>query len=315
MSDLAFSKNQRTVELLARDILVRDVGDRLPISTQYQELLEVGSGTVQKGLRVLESVGAVTLRARGHRGTFIIDRHVGQLWAIAGLGPVTGALPLPNSPEASGLAAGLRQQFDQMRIPLQMIYLHGSSLRLQMVSENRADFAVVSRGAGEREQKHVQNQQWLVTDLGAYSYYSLGSIVVLLRPHLLESGPGSIKKVGIDRDSYDHTQLTLAEFPRSGGYQYTTHEYPSLPAAVAEGKIDAAVWHRTVLEIPLELVGIRARLLEQAEARNVLKSLESAALLARPDWPELRALLGQLDKERIRDTQERVLRHEIAPVY
>src|ERR1700690_4231516 len=112
MFGLASSSNQGAVGLLARDILRRAVGDRLPTSMQYQELLNVGSGTVQKGLRVLESAGATELRARGHQGTFIVARHVGRLWAIAGLGPVTGAMPLPDSPEGSGLAAGLREQFD-----------------------------------------------------------------------------------------------------------------------------------------------------------------------------------------------------------
>lgn len=315
MSDLAFSKNQRTIQLLARDILCREIGERLPSSIQYQDLLEVGSGTVQKGLRVLESVGAVSLRARGHQGTFLIDRHVGPLWAIAGLGPVTGALPLTDCTEGWGLAAGLREQFDLLGIPLQMLYLHGSSRRLGLVREGRADFAVLSQGARESARDGDADEQWVELDLGAHSYYSYASMVVLLRPHLAEVGPEVIRTVGIDRDSPDHIQLTLAEFPESEGCAYQPYDHPRLLAAVAERKIDAVVWHRTSLPIPLELAGIRVRALQQRAALDLLASLSRAVLLASDDKPELGAVLRHLDVPRIRDTQERVLRNEIAPIF
>jgi hypothetical protein len=315
MRDFAFSKNQVTVQLLARDIVCREIGERMPTSIQYQELIEVGSGTVQKGLRVLENAGAVSLRARGHQGTFIVDRQVGPLWAIAGLGAVTGVLPLTDCTEGWGLAAGLREQFDGLGIPLQMLYLHGSSRRLRMVREGRADFALLSRGAREGARDGGADEQWIELDLGEHSYYSHASMVVLLRPHLVEAVPGAIRTVGIDPDSPDHTQLTLAEFPESAGYEYQAHDHSRLLVAVAEGRMDAVVWHRTSLLIPPELAGIGVRSLQRREALDLLESLGRGVLLASNGKRELGAVLRHLDVARIRDTQARLLRNEIAPVY
>ena len=312
--DVALSSNQRAVQMLARDVLGRVVGDRLPTSLQWQELLGVGSGTVQKGLRVLESAGAVTLRARGHQGTYIVNRHVGRLWAIGGLGHVTGALPLPDSPEGSGLAAGLRAQFDGLGIPLQMLYMHGASRRVRVVDEGQADFAVLSRGAAEHSRSTPPDREWTEVDLGTHSYYSDASIVVLEHPTQSDS-TARVHRIGIDRDSYDHTQLTLAEFPAADGYEFQAMDYPHLPAAVALGEIDAAVWHRTSLLIPLEVVRITVRSLERSEAIDTCETLSRAILFARRERPEVEVALGELNVEQIRDAQMRVLRNEILPVF
>jgi hypothetical protein len=312
--DVPLSSNQRAVQMLARDILGRVVGDRLPTSLQWQEQLGVGSGTVQKALSVLESAGAVTFRARGHQGRFIIKRHVGRLWAIAGLGHVSGALPLPDSPEGSGLATGLREQFDQLGLPLQMLYMHGASNRVRVVEDGRADFAVLSMGAGEHARSASPHRRWTLLDLGPHTYYSDGSMVVLEHPGRAGSAASGLR-IGIDRDSHDHARLTLAEFPAANGHEYLSLDYPHLPAAVAMGTIDAAVWHRTSLPIPLELIGVTVRSLEQPEAIQAYETLSRAILLARRDRPEIETALRELDVEWIRDTQARVLRNEILPVF
>jgi hypothetical protein len=315
MLEMAFSKNQRAVQLLARDLLCRDVGARLPTSLQYQELLGVGSGTVQKGLRVLESVGGVGLRARGHQGTFLVAREIGRLWAIAGLGAVTGAMPLPDSPEGSGLAAGLRAEFDLLGVQLQMLYLPGTLRRLEMVRQGRADFAILTRGTIESEHENDLIGHWIELDLGPHSYYSSGSMVVLMNSRAAEAGDAAIHTVGVDRGSHAHTKLTLAEFPESVGYHYESEVCPRLPAAIAEGRIDAAIWHRTVLRFPIELAGIRVRPLQERQTLDLLESLGRAVLVARNDKRELDAVVCKLDVGRLRDMQERVVRDEIPAIY
>lgn len=312
--DFALSTNQRAVQLLARDMLTRTAGDRLPTSLQYQELLDVGSGTVQKGLRVLVSAGAVALRARGHQGTFVVSRHVGRLWAIGGLSAVTGSLPLPDSLEISGLAAGLRNQFDGLGIPLQMLYMHGASNRIRVVEEGKADFAVLSRRASEVSRSPSPGREWSKFELGPHSYYSEGSMVVLESRSVAE--PASrVACIGIDRGSFDHTELTLAEFPPAEGFELSEMDYPHLPAAVAEGRIAAAVWHRTSLPVPLELIGVAVRSLARPEAIETFETLNGAVLLAGSDRPEVTGVLGDLDVRLVRDTQLRVLRNEIMPAF
>jgi hypothetical protein len=315
MIDVVFSKNHRATQLLAGDLLCRNLDERLPTYIEYQELLGFGSGTVQKAMRTLESVGAVRTRARGRQGTFIIDRSFGRLWAIAGLGLLTGTMPLPDSSEGLGLATGLREQFDKLEMDLQMRYMHGSAARLRAVREGRADFAVLSQAAAETARAAEPDRVWNRLDLGPHSYASEGSIMVVMYPGVVEAGAEAIRVVGIDPDSYDHTRLTHTEFPVSAGYRYEAHDYPSLPAAVAEGRVDAAVWHRTVLPVPVDLIGFKVRPFQRDASVSLLDSLCRAVLLAPCDRPELNAILQRLDVTNISETQGRVVRNEVLPSF
>jgi hypothetical protein len=79
--EVGFSKNLRAIQLLARDLLTRVPGERIPTAIQYQQMTGAGSGTVQKAL------------------------------ALASVGAPTAVLPLPTSPELMGLATALREEF------------------------------------------------------------------------------------------------------------------------------------------------------------------------------------------------------------
>jgi Helix-turn-helix domain/YhfZ C-terminal domain len=115
---------------IARDLLLRQPGDRIPTVLEYQDRLGIGSGTVQARLRALVGIGAIELRARGHQGTILVDRNLSDLWTLAHLGPISGVLPLPEALEPASLAAVLRRAFQRLRIPLELLYLHGSAKRI-----------------------------------------------------------------------------------------------------------------------------------------------------------------------------------------
>ena len=313
--ELSLTSNQRAIQLLARDVLCRDVGDRLPTSAQYREQFGVGSGTVQKALRILEDAGAAAFTSRGHQGTFVVGRHIGRLWAMGELGVVTAAMPLPDSPEGAGLGAALRDEFDRLGIPLQMRYMYGSGKRLDAVSAGRADFAVLSAGAAANARSSWRGGNWIERDLGPYSYYREGSLVVLERPGLCEGDGEGVRTIGISRDSYDQSRLTLAEFPESGDYRYEEHECLQIPAAVAGGLIDTAVWHRITLPIPLEMLGVTSRPLARPDAVAAIDVLSRGVALAAGASPQIEALVLRLDVERIKDVQGRVIRGEMPPVF
>jgi hypothetical protein len=308
---------------IASDLLGRSVGERLPTALRYQELLEVGSGTVQKALRDLENVGAVQTQARGHQGTYILELCMDKLWAIAGLEPVTGVMPLPNSAEWAGLATGLRSEFEKSGIPLQALYVHGSYNRAALVAEGKADFAVLSREAASHAA--AQKGEWSTLDFGPCTYYSDDSLVVLLRPGMMDMDGSAradegqkareIRVVGIDPDSYDHHQLTLAEFPEGTGLEYVHCAYPHIPAAVARSEIDAAVWNRTMLAIPLELTGVTVGHLRRAESVALSQALGHAVLLNNGARPEVASILRRIDREALREVQGRVISQEILPMY
>lgn len=312
MREAAYPPPPGSIESLARDLIGRRPGERLPTVLKYQERLEIGSGTVQARLRMLESVAAIRLEHRGHQGTFLVERDLSELWSIGRLGPLRGVLPLPEALEPVALAIVLRRQFEDLKIPLELVYGHGSARRVQMVREGSAHFAVASAPAAQ-EATNGDDSRWLTLGFGPESYHRDDAMVVILRPHL--GADDKIIRIGIDPTSFDHCQITQAEFPAGEGYQYSSYPHGRLPAAVAEGVIDAAVWHNTALVIPLSAVGIVVRPLHRSEATSITREMGYAVLVARPHEAEMSSILESLDLSIVRRVQDEILSSEMLPLY
>ena len=312
MQHSALSGNRDSIESLALELLTHLPGERLPTVLQYQEQLGIGSGTVQARMRVLEDAGIIRLRARGHQGTYLVERNLGELWNLCRLGALRGVLPIPEALEPTCLAVVIRRQFEELKIPLELRYSHGSSARVQMVREGGADFAVLSaRAAAEAttEDGHV----WNTLSFGPQTYHRDEAMVVIVRPTL--AAADKIVRIGIDPESFDHSLMTRAEFPPHDGYEYCDYPHAALPAAVAEGVIDAAIWHNAPLPIPLSAVGIGVRPLRRPEAIVVVRELGYAVLLAATARPELASVLAALDLSKTRDVQEEGLSSDTLPLY
>jgi hypothetical protein len=312
MQESAYLAVPGSLETLARDLIGRRPGERLPTVLQYQELLGVGSGTVQARLRILESAAAIRLEHRGHQGTYLLERDLSELWSLGRLGPLRGVLPLPEALEPVALAVTLRREFDGLKVPLELMYGHGSARRVQMVRERSAHFAVASAPAA-REATSGAEPGWLTIDFGPETYHRDDAMVVIVRPHL--GADDTIIRIGIDPASLDHSRMTQAEFPSGEGYQYSAYPHARLPAAVAEGLIDAAVWHNTALVIPLSAVGIAARPLHRSAAISVSRAMGCAVLVARRDTAEVLSILESLDFSSVRRVQDEILGSEMLPLY
>jgi hypothetical protein len=311
VQNLAFSDESSTLAAIARDLLVRQPGDRIPTVAEYQERLGVGSGTVQSRLRTLAAIGAIHVQARGHQGTVLVSRSLPDLWSLARNGPVSGILPLPEAPEPVSLAAVLRRAFQRLKIPLELLYLHGSARRIDLVRRGEAHFAVSSRPAAEHMNAMTSN--WLCRDFGAESYHRADSMVVLLGQKVVAGG--QIERVGIDPSSHDHSTLTRLEFPALSGYTHVSLAHHRLPAAIAEDRIDAAVWLQTTLAIPLSAVGIVTRPLQMPEAVVANEALGHAVLVAPDDHSGVAAVLREIELSGIRDIQSEILRSDVLPLY
>ncbi len=311
MQRAALAGDLSLLAVLSRDLIGRLPGDRIPTVLEYQEQLGIGSGTVQTRLRTLESIGAIELRARGHRGTILVGRNLADLWTLGQLGPISGVLPLPEAFEPVSLAATLRRAFQGLGIPVELLYLHGSTGRVELVREGRAHFTVLSEPAAATA-TGTDHAQWLSRDLGPESYHRESSIVVLVGPGVSDE---AIVRVGIDPDSPDHARLTQLEFPPERGYQLLSHRHARLPAAVAEGQIDAAVWLRTALAIPLSAVGIVSRPLRMPAAMQANRALSRARLIAQLDSLPVAGVLRALDVSGVRSVQEEILASDVLPLY
>ncbi|MFC0861625.1 YhfZ family protein [Sphaerimonospora cavernae] len=241
---------------LARILLEREVGQRLPSTQLLQQETGLGAGTVVKALRELQSLKAATLKARGHQGTTIEARHVGRLWSAAGLGTFVLVLPPPGPIEQQATHTAVRTALSKILIASQVEYLRGAARRLEEVYQGRANAALMSAGA----YRHLLGTRPGIVgvNLGPGSYYADRSLVLVRRAGV-ELGP--IPRVAIDRSSVDHTTITEATF---GDIKTEPVDCPfiEVPARVLAGEVDTGIWHAMPTVIPPHLAGLELTPLE-----------------------------------------------------
>lgn len=307
-TDILFSKNGHAAQQIARDLLLTEVGERIPTIQEYSRLLGFGSGTVQQAVNSLVDSEAVSLRRRGHQGTFLVAKDVVKLWAFAGLAMCVGSMPLPNSREFQGLASGLRREFERLQIPFGIVYCHGGDMRLDFLLNKRVDFIIVSRNFASRI---VAENDELVAllDFGEGSYYAADSVVVVSRGDIKDIK--SIRRVGIDTSSPDHRELSRAEFRDVEWVEVT---YIDIPEAILEGEIDGAVWHRTALPVPLDQLGLKVHPLSGRDTIELSEQMSSAVVVSRMD-SYARAVFPLLDVDKILQVQRQVIERALQPIY
>jgi len=287
---------------VARVLLTREVGQRIPTVQELQATTGAGTGTVVKALRSLESAGAVTLTARGHQGTVVAGRDDGKLWNAAELGNFRLVMPASGPVEQQGILDVIQGVLRDLGVAVVVDYRPGANHRLEEVYHERAHATVTSAGALAQ---HRESFPGLVgVHLGASTFYSAGSLVVVehaTRP------PREPLRVGIDRGSYDHTRLSEAEFA-GRPVEYVDCPFVVAPAAVLAGDVDAAVWHAMPTVIPPELAGLRLRPLASPEAVEVVREISPAVIVTRGIDPGPNALLRHVRPADVAAAQSRLLK-------
>lgn len=293
----------RAVRAVALDIIQTTPTERLRGAVDYQESVDVGSGTVQRAFSIIERAGAAITRARGHRGRFVVSRDLGKLWLLAELPPVRAVLTPPGAAEVYGMAAGLTAEFERFSLPLRIEYRRGAAARL---AEARRDMtlAVVSRGAARASGGSTDRFQTRTMSPG--SYYGQDSIVVL-RPSALNpnAAPGSFR-IALDRDSDDHIRLTKAQFPEPG-HDFVNCPFPQVPAEILRGNVEVGVWHRMLLLIPPTVVGLVEDALTPV-AGKLATELGPATIVFAADNLALQAVVDTLSFPNIARKQRKLIR-------
>ncbi|MEU5949396.1 YhfZ family protein [Micromonospora sp. NPDC047465] len=287
---------------VARILLAREVGQRIPTVQELQASTGAGTGTVVKALRNLQDAGAVTLTARGHQGTVVVSRDIGQLWNAAALGNFRMILPPQGPVEQQGILEAIQNALADLGIAVVADFRPGAITRLEDVYHERVHATVTSAGALERHKETLPGLAGL--DLGPGTFYSNGSLVVV--EHATRR-PGTPLRVGIDRNSYDHQRLSEAEFGDRNP-EYVQCPFVFAPAAVLAGDIDAAVWHSMPTVIPPQLAGLRLRPLATAAGKRACTQISPAVIVTRTLDANVNALLRHVRPTDVARTQNRLLR-------
>jgi DNA-binding transcriptional ArsR family regulator len=245
-------KLRELVRRLAEELILRERGSQVPTVAELAKKFDVGHGTVQRALRILEEMGAVRLEARGHLGTYILDRDVRRLWEVAGMAVLLGGLPVPVNPRVRALANHLRRELSQAGVRAELAYVEGSRSRLGQVRAKRLDFAVVSRFAAERA---WQNQRDIVVAraFGAKTYCDPDAFRLAYKRRKVE-------KIGVDWRSCEHYWRTAEAFSNSE-HLFVKIPYLEIPEALKRGEVDVALWDEETIW-PLDREGLTLKPVE-----------------------------------------------------
>jgi len=299
------TQNQQAIRFVARLLLERAPGQRLPAIQEINSQLGVGVGTVQKAISALQDAGVVSLTARGHRGTFVEQLDYAGLWRQAGHGPVKLLLPFVDAPEFSGLSDAIDQQLGEHGVPARIDHRRGARSRLDSVQAGTHEACVVSELAWHSTA--LPDLQALT--LAGAQYYQPQSVALLTREQPADTPHATKLRVGYDPDSLDHYLLTQAEFaPDDDRIEWVACRYSHLLSALLAGVIDCGIWHHVAIGVALELLPITAQPLAQPATLALLKRCKNACFVVRRDRPDVRHLLQVVDGAAVKAAQHQARR-------
>jgi len=303
------SQTGRVGQLLATSFLRLEPGDQVPTIAELAAAFEVGTGTVQKALDLLKDAGGVELQPRGHLGTFIRSVDRTALWKAAGADIVVGSMPLPYSRRYEALATGLRAAWPTDELELLLSFARGSEQRLQALTSNRVDFAVMSRFAADNALERGLPIE-VAVQLPGHSY---------VQGHELLFAPGKgpeIKRgyrVGVDSTSADQVALTKLECA-DRAVEMIEISYMQLAEALTTNRIDAAVWSSDQLVMPMPEVSRTE--LHNNESRQLAGTVTTAVIVTSAEGAPARELIRSLlDVGLLEETLSRVLSGDELPSY
>ncbi|WP_102029084.1 GntR family transcriptional regulator YhfZ [Salirhabdus sp. Marseille-P4669] len=308
MWEKLYSKNGLTAKHIAKEMLDLEVGNKIPRVSDYSTKLSIGRGTVQIALGLLEELKAIHLEARGHLGTFLVDKDIELLQEIAGISPLIGSMPLPYSRKYEGLATGIVEAFELAGKKINLSFMRGGLNRMETIRTKRSDVAIVSKMTAENSLSKYPNLK-IMKKLGVGSYVSAHKIF------LAESKEASIyngMKVGVDMSSPDQKELTFSEF-EGMDVQFVQLNYMQIFDMLDSKKIDAAVWSLDDKRITKTFESVD---FQSAKAKKISEDTSEAVLVIdREREEEIMEKWGSVDIKDILEIQQQVETGKKIPKY
>jgi hypothetical protein len=301
------SKQGQVVANLATELLSRVPGDQTLRVQEYATLFDASAGTVQSALNYLQAASAARLEGRGRRGTVILELQYPLLWSLALNRPLIGIMPLPYTKHFEGLATGIRSQFSQHPIDLDLRFMRGATSRLQLLSSRECDWVVLSQFAAKTANAHGFEVE-IVMALTPQTY--MGRHILLLPASFTQLQDGM--KVGIDLKSPDHTAV-VRSISRGKQVKFIEIDYSQGLELTRAGMIDATVWSRE--DIPAEFDDLAFISLD-AQAEPIIKQTSEAAIVvSRGNLQALHVLRATLNQADLYQIQQDIVQKLRLPSY
>lgn len=302
---MLYSKNGLTTMSLAKLFLTLEIGGKIPTVTELNEIIPLARGTIQNSIKTLQNAKAIKLEARGHLGTFLVNKNMTILLKLSGITSVVGVMPLPYSKRYEGFSTGIIVSLEnQYNVPVSMAYMRGAQNRISMLLSDRYDFAVISKYAALEMMKKGDFIK-IIKSFGPYSYLS-NHIVVFHDKNAKEIQDGM--KVGIDKDSIDQFKLT-EHVCKGKKVEFVNLGYSQIIHKVMNGEIDAAVWNEDeIIDKLLDVNYIKIKPSDVSDTEAVIvvdsKKTEMAAIIDK-----------MIDADMVLENQRLVMEGKIIPSY
>lgn len=302
------SKQGQVITVLAGQLLASKPGDALLRVQDNATELEASVGTIHSSLNYLQDIGAAQLEGRGRLGTFAQTLDYSLLWSLAMRRPLIGAMPLPYTRHLEGLATGIRAQFNQQPLNLDLRFMRGSTNRLQRLSSQEIDYAIVSRFAADTA--HVQGFDLDVLLLLGPGTYTAKHVLLLNQPTAdgIEDG----MRVGIDTKSADHARVVHAVC-RGQRVKFINIDYNQGLKLLNSDVIDATVW--TEEDLPAEFANLKIIPLDTGENPTLVQLSEAALVVERGNTAVSHVLQDILKSDALRKIQKDVIDFVQLPAY
>lgn len=236
MEDVLFQKTGVAIGQLALDLLSRNVGERIPTVSEYQEKFGVSRGTIQNAFKYLKDNGSVTIRYHGHQGAYIEAIHHGKLQSCCIRKDLLGIMPLPYSVTYEGFATAIYAALGDLNF--NMAYARGAMGRINLVESGTYQFAEVSQYAADQAIAGGSDIE-VVFNFGPGSF--LSEHILMLRDHT-KDGICDGMRVAYDKTSLDQSRITT-NLVKGKNVELVEIKTQNTVASLMEGVIDAGIWN------------------------------------------------------------------------
>jgi hypothetical protein len=299
------SKISDLTKKIARELLKCKIGMKIPTTPELAHKFSVGFGTIDKAMTALKEMDAIKVQPKGQMGTYLLEKNSAALWSIMDSGPIRGSIPIPNTLEFQGLATGLKESLREKKVDCSFSFKNGATLRVNELLNHQCDFVLLSYQAAVSVcEKH--NDLKIIGTFHDKSYY--GDIIILTR----KNASKEVKdwRIGIDETSLDNIAFTNDLFEKN---QKVKVMYMHIPYLIADGVIDAAVWHSSQL-VPTKLIETLTFCPVDYDVTEKGIDSKAGAIVVNRDHEEMFSLLTELcDIDRILEIQKEVIARKRIP--
>jgi len=269
--------------------------------------MQVSTGIISEVITLLEELGAIRIERRGKLGSYLIDQSASLLWKTAIQEPLVIAHTLPSNRRYEGLAAALKEVFQQAGIEIFFTFIRGSCTRLKALRNRSCHVAIMSQFAAEGMLGESENMAVVL---------NAGSFVKAHRLYIRSDleGNKACLSAAIDPDSYDQMHISQIEF-KNRSIQYKKITFMNIHRYLDEKEVDMAVWTEEDMQGFLSSQIVMRKLSDTTEKILDRRNTKAALVVRSDDFATEQLIKKTIVNNALSSIQQEVIKGKRIPEY